>query len=216
MTRINVLFHSVTGHTFKLAEAIAEGVESLAGCAAVLKQIPELPGTGPVTMAALGDRKADFAHLPEAVTDDMLECDGFALGTAVYWGNMSYATKYFLDTTTNLYRLTAPDQPAQPNPGMFGKPVTVFTGGGNGLASEPAILSVWTALSFFGVTIVTVGPRLPEVTDPKRHGGGNTLGAGTFSRTPGTRPSADERAIARIQGRALAEAARAWKERRRD
>ena len=216
MTRINVLFHSVTGHTFKLAEAIAEGVESLAGCAAVLKQIPELPGTGPVTMAALGDRKGDFAHLPEASTDDLLACDGFALGTAVYWGNMSYATKYFLDTTANLYRLAAPDQPAQPNPGMFGKPVTVFTGGGNGLASEPAILSVWTALSFFGVTIVTVGPRLPEVTDPKRHGGGNTLGAGTFSRTPGTRPSADERAIARVQGRALAEAARAWKERRRD
>ena len=216
MTRINVLFHSVTGHTFKLAEAIAEGVTEVAGCAAVLKQIPELPGTGPVTMAALGDRKADFAHLPEAATDDLLECDGFALGTAVYWGNMSYATKYFLDTTANLYRLAAPDQPAQPNPGMFGKPVTVFTGGGNGLASEPAILSVWTALSFFGVTIVTVGPRLPEVTDPKRHGGGNTLGAGTFSRTPGTRPSADERAIARVQGRALAEAARAWKERRRD
>ncbi len=215
MTRINVLFHSVTGHTFKLAEAIAEGVESLAGCAAVLKQIPELPGTGPVTMAALGDRKGDFADLPEATTDDMHECDGFALGTAVYWGNMSYATKYFLDTS-DLYRLAGPDQPAQANPGMFGKPVTVFTGGGNGLASEPAILSVWIALSFFGVTIVTVGPRLPEVTDPKRHGGGNTLGAGTFSRTPGTRPSEDERAIARVQGRALAEAARAWKERRRD
>jgi NAD(P)H dehydrogenase (quinone) len=215
MTRINVLFHSVTGHTFKLAEAIAEGVESLSGCAAVLKQIPELPGTGPVTMATLGDRKGDFAQLAEATADDLLECDGFALGTAVYWGNMSYATKYFLDTA-DLYRLAGPDQPAQANPGMFGKPVTVFTGGGNGLASEPAILSVWTALSFFGVTIVTVGPRLPEVTDPKRHGGGNTLGAGTFSRTPGTRPSTDERAIARVQGRALAEAARAWKERRLD
>jgi hypothetical protein len=55
-----------------------------------------------------------------------------------------------------------------------------------------------------------------EVTDPKRHGGGNTLGAGTFSRVPGTRPSDDERAIARVQGRALAETARAWKERRQD
>jgi NAD(P)H dehydrogenase (quinone) len=216
MTRINVIFHSVTGHTAKLAEAIAEGVESLDGCQAALKQIAELPGTGPVTMASLGERKSDFAGLPEATTEDLLDCDGFALGTAVYWGNMSYATKYFLDTTANLYTLAAPDQPARPNPGMFGKPVTVFTGGGNGLASEPAILSVWTALSFFGVTIVTVGPRLPEVTDPKRHGGGNTLGAGTFSRTPGTRPSEDERAIARVQGRALAETARAWRERRRD
>jgi NAD(P)H dehydrogenase (quinone) len=216
MTRIHIIFHSVTGHTAKLAEAIAEGAEGLSGCLAVLKQIPELPGAGPVVMPALGERKGEFAHLPVASTDDLLECDGFALGTAVYWGNMSYATKYFLDTSANLYGLAAPDQPAQPNPGMFGKPVTVFTGGGNGLASEPAILSIWTALSFFGVTIVTLGPRLPEVTDPRRHGGGNTLGAGTFSRTPGARPSADERAIARVQGRALAEAARAWKERRRD
>ncbi len=216
MTNINVIFHSVAGHTAKLAEAIAEGVASLEGCQAVLKQIPELPGTGPVTMPAIGERKADFARLPVATTEDLLDCDGFALGTAVYWGNMSYATKYFLDTAASLYRLAAPDQPAQADPRMFGKPVAVFTGGGNGLANEPAILGVWTALSFFGVTIVTVGARLPEVTDPKRHGGGNTLGAGTFSRTPGERPSEDERAIARAQGRALAETARAWKERRRD
>ncbi len=216
MTRINVIFHSVTGHTAKLAQAIAEGVESLGGCTAALLRIPELPGQGPVTMTNLPARQEAFADLPEASTDDMLDCDGFAFGTAVYWGNMSYAAKYFLDGTAGLYKLEAPDQPATPNPGMFGKPVTVFTGGGNGLANEPAILGVYMALSFFGVTLVTVGPRLPEVTDPKRHGGGNTLGAGTFSRVPGERPSADERAIARAQGRALAETARAWKERRRD
>ncbi len=215
MTRIHVIFHSVTGHTAKLAEAIAEGVESLSGCAAVLKQIPELPGAGPVIMPALGERKAEFAELPVAQAEDLVACDGVALGTAVYWGNMSYATKYFLDTA-NLYRLAGPNEAAKPEPKLFGKPFTVFTGGGNGLASEPAILSVWTALSFYGVSIVTLGPRLPEVTDPKRHGGGNTLGAGTFSRTPGERPSDDERAIASVQGRALAEAARAWKERRRD
>ncbi len=216
MTRINVIFHSVTGHTAKLAQSIAEGVESLGGCTAALKQIPELPGQGPVTMTNLPAQKEAFAELPLAGTDDMLDCDGFAFGTAVYWGNMSYAAKYFLDTGVGLYQLAGRDQPAQPNPGMFGKPVTVFTGGGNGLANEPAILGIYMALSFFGVTLVTLGPRLPEVTDPKRHGGGNTLGAGTFSRTPGERPSMDERAIARVQGRALAETARAWKERRRD
>ena len=216
MTRINVIFHSVIGHTAKLASAIAEGIESLDGCTAALEQIPELPGQGPVTMTNLPARKEAFADLPIASTDDMLDCDGFAFGTAVYWGSMSYAAKYFLDTTAGLYTLSAPDQPAQPNPGMFGKPVTVFTGGGNGLANEPAILGIYMALSFFGVTLVTVGPRLPEVTDPKRHGGGNSLGAGTFSRVPGTRPSEDERAIARVQGRALAETARAWKERRQD
>ena len=47
MTSINILFHSVTGHTFRLAEAIAEGVPSLAGCEARLKRIPELPGLEP-------------------------------------------------------------------------------------------------------------------------------------------------------------------------
>ncbi len=61
MTRINVIFHSVTGHTAKLASAIAEGVESLGGCTAVLKQIPELPGQGPVTMTNLPARQEAFA-----------------------------------------------------------------------------------------------------------------------------------------------------------
>ena len=216
MTRINVIFHSVTGHTAKLADSLAEGVESLEGCTATLKQILELPGVEPVTIANLPARKEGFADLPEAVIEDLLDCDGVALGTAVYWGNMSYATKYFLDTAARLYQLPAPDQAARLAPGLLGKPVTVFTGAGNGLVSETAVHSIWAALAFFGMTIVTIGPRLPEITDPKRHGGGGVVGAGTFSRVPGERPSGDERTIARTQGRVLAEVTRAWAERREE
>jgi NAD(P)H dehydrogenase (quinone) len=211
MASINVIFHSVTGHTYKLAVALGEGISSLSGCEARLLQIPELPGMGPVIISGLGERKSEFAQIPEARVEDLLDCDGLALGTAVYWGNMSYATKYFLDTAAKLWTIPSPDKPAQPATELFGKPATVFTGGGNGLANDPAVLAMWTALSFFGVTIVTVGPRVPEVTDPSRHDGGSTLGAGTFSRSPGERPSQGELAIARAQGRALAEAARAWR-----
>jgi hypothetical protein len=48
MASINVIFHSVTGHTYKLAVALGEGISSLSGCEARLLQIPELPGMGPV------------------------------------------------------------------------------------------------------------------------------------------------------------------------
>ena len=63
------------------------------------------------------------------------------------------------------------------------------------------------------MTIVTVGMRVPEVSDTTHLGGGSPLGAGTYSRSPGERPSANELAIARAQGRALAEVTRAWSQR---
>jgi NAD(P)H dehydrogenase (quinone) len=216
VTNINIIFHSVTGHTFKLAEALGEGVSAVVGCQAHLKKIPELPGMNPVTMPGIEASVHDFSHVPEATVEDLLDCDGLAVGSAVYWGNMSYATKYFIDTAAKLYAFPSPDRPLQPAMELLGKPATVFTGGGTGLANDNAILGMWTALGFFGMSIVTVGLRVPEMSDPSRVGGGSPLGAGTFCRRPGDRPSNAEIAIARAQGRALAEASRAWAQRPSD
>ena len=213
MTSINILFHSVTGHTFRLAEAIGEGVSSLSGCEAHLKRIPELPGLDPIGMPVKTENIIRFDHLAQAKVEDLVDCDGLALGTPVYWGNMTYATKYFLDSVVNLRQVPSPQGPVAAVQALLGKPVTVFTGGGGGLANDFAISGIWTTLSFFGMTIVTVGMRVPEVSDTSHLGGGSPLGAGSYSRSPGERPSANELAIARAQGRALAEVTRAWSQR---
>jgi NAD(P)H dehydrogenase (quinone) len=210
MTRVHILFHSVSGHTYRLAEALGEGVRGVSGLEARLLRIPELPGLAPVTMSGIDRRAHDFAHVPEAKIEDLVDCDGLALGSAVYWGNMSYATKHFLDSAARLWGFTSPDKPVQSAHALARKPATVFTGGGSGLAHDPAILGMWTVLGFFGMTLVTIGLGVAEISDPSRRGGGSPLGAGTFSRRTGQRPSLAELAIARAQGRALAEVTRAW------
>ena len=45
MTNILVLFHSVSGATHKLAEAIAEGIKEKEGCSAHLRRVPEIEGS---------------------------------------------------------------------------------------------------------------------------------------------------------------------------
>ncbi|MGE0697852.1 MAG: NAD(P)H-dependent oxidoreductase [Hyphomicrobiaceae bacterium] len=215
MARINILFHTVSGHTFKLAESLAEGVREIPRCDVKLLRIPEPHGMPPIVMPGLEARHYDFAHIPEATIDDLADCDGLALGSPVYWGGMSYATKLFLDSAARLWDLGSPNQPVRSAPDLAAKPATAFTGGGSGLGNDPALLGMWTALGFFGMTIVTLGIAVPEVSEPTRVDGGSPLGAQTFGRRPGKHPSPIEATIARKQGRRLAEVTRAWAERSR-
>jgi len=215
MARVNILFHSVSGHTYKLAEALAGGVREIERCEARLLRIPEPPGMQPIVMPGLERRHYDFTHVPQASIEDLADCDGLALGSPVYWGSMNYATKLFLDSAARLWDLGTPDKPVRSAPDLAGKPATAFTGGGSGLGNDPAILGIWTAFGFVGMTIVTLGIAVPEVSEPSRVDGGSPLGAQTFGRRPGTHPSPIEAAIARRQGRRLAEVTLAWAERAR-
>ena len=91
MLLVNIIFHSVTGNTFKLAEALGEGVREISDCQARLLRIAEPAGLEPITMPGLEARHHDCSHVPQANINDLVDCDGLAR-TAVYWGNMSYAT----------------------------------------------------------------------------------------------------------------------------
>ncbi len=69
MIDILVLFHSVSEHAWRLAEAVAEGAAGVEGCAARLRQVPKIAdlsdahGGGPFGVATLtcapGDRSSD-------------------------------------------------------------------------------------------------------------------------------------------------------------
>ena len=81
MARINIIFHSVSGNTFRLAEALAEGVSSVRGCQARLSLIPESHGSKPITMPGLEKRHHEFSHVSEASVQDLVDCDGLAIGS---------------------------------------------------------------------------------------------------------------------------------------
>ena len=78
MTKILVIYHSHTGHTQKMAEAVAEGAKSIEGVEVILKRAGD---------ATLGD---------------LLTADGLAIGTPENFGYMSGMIKDFFDRTYNI------------------------------------------------------------------------------------------------------------------
>lgn len=200
MANILVLFHSVSEHTWRLAEAVAEGAAGVEGCTATLKQVPELAEAEAIFGPDFEAGRAAFADVETATIADLDACDGLAIGTPVHYGNASSTMRVFLDRTVKQYL----------EGGFIGKPATVFVSSAAGVGVEAAIQSVWSILAVHGMTIVPLGMRAPEIADMSGAHGGGVFGAATFTRAPGERPSATELAIARVQGRALAEVSRAW------
>ncbi len=65
-TQVQVVFYSMYGHVYRMAEAVAEGARSVPGVEVVLRQVPEtLPDDVIAKMGATEARKA-FAHVPVA------------------------------------------------------------------------------------------------------------------------------------------------------
>jgi NAD(P)H dehydrogenase (quinone) len=93
-TSILILYYSRHGSTRKLAELIAQGVESVAGCDARLRTVPAV---STVTEASAPDIPADGAPYVELA--DLEQCAGLALGSPTRFGNMASAMKYFWDGT---------------------------------------------------------------------------------------------------------------------
>lgn len=192
MTRILVLFHSKTGHVARLAAAVAEGAAGVDRCTVDLRRVPDPAAADPV------------AETAPATPDMVAGYDGLAIGTPVHFGAPSAAVAGFLAGTGRDWM----------DGTLIGKPATVFAAGGSGGGMETAIIGLWASLATHGMTLVPPGNRAPEAADLSAANGAGPYGAGTLSSAPGDRPDANERAAALAQGRALAEVARAWKERR--
>jgi NAD(P)H dehydrogenase (quinone) len=71
--KVLVAYHSVSGNTERMAEAVAEGAKSLPGTVVVLKRV------GQVT------------------ADDLFSSNAIVIGSPVYWSNMSGEVKTFFD-----------------------------------------------------------------------------------------------------------------------
>jgi multimeric flavodoxin WrbA len=75
MARILIVYHSQTGNTKKMAEAVAQGAGAVEGVDVILKKAAE------------------------ATLEDLLAADGMALGTPENFGYMSGMLKDFFDRT---------------------------------------------------------------------------------------------------------------------
>jgi len=193
MAKILVLYYSTWGHVETMAQAIAEGARGVAGTEVTLKRVPEtMPESVVKQISAKTDQQA-----PIADPNELGDYDAIIFGTPTRFGNMAGQMRNFLDQTGGLW--------AQGK--LVGKVGSVFasTGTQHG-GQETTITSFHTTLFHHGMIVVGVPYTIPELTNMKEITGGSPYGATTLADGDGSRqPSENELAIARYQGRHVAE-----------
>jgi NAD(P)H dehydrogenase (quinone) len=195
MSKLLVLYYSMYGHIETMSAAIAEGARSVEGVEVTLKRVPE---TMPPDVAAKYGAKLDQAA-PVASPKELGDYDGIIFGTPTRFGNMAAQMRNFLDQTGSLWMSGA----------LVGKVASVFTSTGTGGGNESTILTFIPTLLHHGMIYVGLPYSCPELTDISELKGGSPYGAGTIAGPDGSRtPSAKELAMARFQGKHVAEITR--------
>ncbi|RFP21814.1 NAD(P)H:quinone oxidoreductase [Duganella sp. BJB488] len=189
---ILVLFYSRHGATRKLAELIAQGVESVPGCDARLRTVPAVSTVTEATEPDVPDEGAPYVEL-----DDLAECAGLAVGSPTRFGNMASAMKYFWDGTAAQWLSGA----------LAGKPACVFTSTGSlHGGQESTLLSMMIPLFHHGLMVLGLPYTNPELMTTAS--GGTPYGASHWSGLDGKKTiTEDEKRLAIALGRRLAETA---------
>lgn len=197
--KVQVIFYSMYGHIWKLAEAIAEGARSAPNAEVSLSQVAELVPDAALERTGAKAARAAFARIPTAQPQQLADADAIIFGTPTRFGNMCAQMRNFLDQTGGLWAKGA----------LIGKVGSVFasTGTQHG-GQETTITSFHTTLLHHGLIVVGVPYSCPEMTNMNEITGGTPYGATTLAGADGKRePSANELAIARFQGKHVAEIA---------
>ena len=189
---ILVLYYSRHGATRKLAELIAQGVDSVPGAEARLRTVPAVSSVAEATAPSIPD---DGSPYVEAL--DLAECAGLALGSPTRFGNMASSMKYFLDGTAAQWV----------NGTLAGKPAVVFTSTGSLHGGQEAtLLSMMIPLLHHGMLVMGLPYTQPELMYTAS--GGSPYGATHWAGVDGKRAiTEDERILSIALGRRLALAA---------
>lgn len=195
MIEILVLYYSRRGATARMAEFVARGVERVEGARAKVRTVPEVSPVSEVTEPPVPTEGPPYATL-----EDLAACDGLALGSPTYFGNMAAALKHFLDQTTPLWFSGA----------LTGKPAGVFTAtssmhGGH----ESTLLSMMLPLFHHGMILLGIPAREKAVLTTQS--GGTPYGPSHLSGEERAVLTPEEQKICLALGERLARAAKALK-----
>lgn len=191
--RIKIIFYSLYGHIFRMAEAVAAGAREVPGAEVELLQVAEtLPREVLEKMGAV-EAKKSFAHIPIADPKKLAEADGLLFGTGTRYGSATAQMQAFFDATGGLWQSGA----------LVGKAGGVFTSTGTQHGGqETTLVSMMTFLLHQGMVVVGVPYAEQRLLAMNEITGGTPYGASTITDPKGGRmPSENELAIARYQGR---------------
>lgn len=196
MSKVLVVYYSMYGHVETMAGAIAQGAREIPDTEVTVKRVPELI---PEERAREAGAKLNQAA-PVADPKELADYDAILFGTPTRFGNMAAQMRNFLDQTGGLWMSGA----------LIGKVGGVFasTATQHG-GQETTLTSFHTTLLHHGMVIVGVPYSCPGLLDTSAVSGGTPYGATTLAAGDGSRtPSESELAIARFQGRHVAEIAK--------
>jgi NAD(P)H dehydrogenase (quinone) len=194
VAKVLVLYYSSYGHVEIMANAVAEGAASVAGCECVVKRVPELV---PADVAAASGVKVDQAA-PIAAVDELADYDAIIFGTPTRFGNMAAQMRNFLDQTGGLWFQNK----------LVGKVGSAFcaTASQHG-GQETTLTSFHTTLLHHGMIIVGLPYTFKGNSQMDEISGGTPYGASTLAGDGSRMPSTNELDGARFQGRHVAEIA---------
>ncbi|PSR35776.1 MAG: NAD(P)H:quinone oxidoreductase, partial [Sulfobacillus thermosulfidooxidans] len=187
----SVIYYSMTGSVYHLAQAVAEGARQ-AGAEVRLRRVPDLL---PLEVIESNEniKQALEAQkdVPVAVLEDLTWADGIAFGSPTRYGNMAAQLKNFLDQTGPLW---AQGQLAGKAAGFFTGAATMHGG------HESTILTMSTFAYHHGMVIVPTGYLSPAVHGTQT--GGSPYGPTELGNKPEL--SDDERSVGLLLGERLA------------
>src|ERR1700680_3054837 len=150
-TKVHVIFYSMYGHVWRMAEAVAAGAGGGGERGGRRFQVSELVPDAILEQSGAKKARAQFAQIPFATLEQLSDADAIIFGTPTRFGNMAAQMRNFLDQTGGLWV----------RGGLINKIGSVFTStasqhGGQ----ETTITSFHTTLLHHGM--IVVGTRYSE------------------------------------------------------
>jgi NAD(P)H dehydrogenase (quinone) len=186
MANLTVVYYSLTGNTFRVAQAVEEGARA-AGAQTRLRRVREtLPGDALAGNAAHQAYAKAAGNVGEATLDDLDWADGILLGSPTRYGALAGQMKSFLDSTGPLWGQGK----------LANKAVAAFTGAQNPHGGqETTLLTIYNVMYHWGAVITP-----PGYTDQSVFAaGGNPYGV-SFTASSDGNPSQEVLAAARYMG----------------
>ncbi len=200
---IQIIFYSMFGHIFQMAEAVSKGALAVSNADVKLFRVAELVPDAILEKSGAKAAQAAFNNIPIATPEQLANADAIIFGTPTRYGNMCAQMRNFLDQTGGLWVKDA----------LVGKVGSVFssTGTQHG-GQETTITSFHATLFHLGFIVVGVPYAEKGLTNMHEITGGTPYGATTLAGADGKRmPSQNELNIAEYQGKHVALIAKALK-----
>jgi NAD(P)H dehydrogenase (quinone) len=191
-----VLYYSMFGHVFQLAEAVAAGAREIKGNDVVMRTFPETFTRDDLEKIGALEAKRHYWADPEINVNELPGYDAIIFGFPTRYGSAPAQVRTLVDDTGELWASGK----------LIGKVAGVFTSSATQHGGqESAILTFIPTLLHLGMIVVGLPYSFQIQMGTDNVHGGSPYGSSTIAGSKGERkPGEHELAGARFQGRHIA------------